>query len=42
VVDRLNTALGGFSKTEFEQFMRLLKKLIASLREMEQARAAAP
>jgi len=42
VVDRLNTALGGFSKAEFEQFMRLLKKLIASLREMEQAREAAP
>jgi DNA-binding MarR family transcriptional regulator len=41
VVDRLNTALGGFSKTEFEQFMRLLKKLIASLREMEHAREAA-
>lgn len=40
VVDRLNTALSGFSKTEFEQFMRLLKKLIASLREMEQERAA--
>lgn len=42
VVDRLNTALGGFSKAEFEQFMRLLKKLIASLRKMEQAREAAP
>ena len=36
VVDRLNTALGDFSKDEFEQFMRLLKKFIASLREMEQ------
>ena len=41
VVERLNTALAGFSKAEFEQFMRLLKKLIASLREMEQAREAA-
>lgn len=42
IVDRLNAALGGFSKTEFEQFMRLLKKLIATLREMEQVREAAP
>jgi DNA-binding MarR family transcriptional regulator len=42
IVDRLNAALGGFSKTEFEQFMRLLKKLIASLREMQRAREAAP
>jgi DNA-binding MarR family transcriptional regulator len=42
VVDRLNTALAGFSKAEFDQFMRLLKKLIASLREMERARETAP
>jgi len=41
VVDRLNAALGGFTRTEFEQFMRLLKKLIASLRELEQSREAA-
>lgn len=41
-VERLNTALASFSKAEFEQLMRLLKKLIASLREMEQAREAAP
>ena len=41
VVDRLNAALGEFSKAEFDQFMRLLHKLIASLREMEQPRAAA-
>lgn len=38
VVDRINTALAAFSKTEFEQFMQLLKKLIGSLREMEQSR----
>jgi DNA-binding MarR family transcriptional regulator len=34
-IDRLNSALADFSKTDFEQLMRLLKKLIASLREME-------
>ena len=37
-VDRLNTALADFSKADFEQLMRLLKKLIASLREMERQR----
>jgi DNA-binding MarR family transcriptional regulator len=42
VIDRLNTALGDFSKAEFDQFMRLLQKLIGSLREMEHAREAAP
>ena len=41
VVDRLNAALAGFSKAEFEQFMLLLKKLIASLRDMQQTREAA-
>lgn len=41
-VESLNGALASFSKTEFEQLMRLLKKFIASLREMEQAREAAP
>jgi DNA-binding MarR family transcriptional regulator len=40
VVDRLNTALAVFSKAEFEQFMLLLKKLIASLRDMQQTREA--
>lgn len=39
-IDRLNSALADFSKTEFEQFMRLLKKFIASLREMERERTA--
>jgi DNA-binding MarR family transcriptional regulator len=42
VVDRLNTALGDFSKAEFDQFMRLLNKLIANLRNMEREREAAP
>ncbi|HKS55847.1 MAG TPA: MarR family transcriptional regulator [Steroidobacteraceae bacterium] len=40
-VDRLNSALSGFSKTDFDQFMRLLKKFIASLREMQREREAA-
>lgn len=39
-VDRLNTALCAFSKTEFDQLMRLLKKFIGSLREMQQVREA--
>jgi DNA-binding MarR family transcriptional regulator len=37
VVDRLNAALTDFSKAEFAQLMKLLKKFIASLREMERA-----
>lgn len=41
-VDSLNAPLASFSKAEFEQLMRLLKKFIANLREMEQAREAAP
>lgn len=41
VVDRLNTALTDFSKDDFAQFMKLLKKFIASLREMERVREAA-
>jgi DNA-binding MarR family transcriptional regulator len=41
VVDRLNTALADFSKAEFDQLMRLLNKLIATLREMEQTRETA-
>jgi DNA-binding MarR family transcriptional regulator len=42
VVDRLNSALADFSKAEFAQLMKLLKKFIASLREMERVREAAP
>jgi len=41
-VDRLNTALAGFSKAEFDQLMLLLKKFIANLREVEHAREPAP
>ena len=39
-VDRLNTALAGFSKSEFAELTRLLNQLIASLREMERTRGA--
>jgi hypothetical protein len=41
VVDRLNTALSGFSKADFDQFMRLLRKFIANLREIQRQREAA-
>jgi DNA-binding MarR family transcriptional regulator len=40
VVDRLNNALGDFSKAEFAEFTRLLNKLIATLKASEQASAA--
>ena len=40
LIDRLNAAVGDFSKTDFAQFMRLLEKLIATLRRMEQERTA--
>lgn len=40
-VDCLNAALADFSKAEFDQFMRLIKKLIARLRDMESEREAA-
>jgi DNA-binding MarR family transcriptional regulator len=40
VVDRLNLALADFTKADFDQFMRLLKKFIGSLREMQRAREA--
>lgn len=36
-VERLNTAAGDFSKTEFNEFVRLLNKLIGKLREAQQA-----
>ncbi|HKU13221.1 MAG TPA: MarR family transcriptional regulator [Steroidobacteraceae bacterium] len=37
-IERLNAALADFSKAEFAQFMRLLKKFIATLQQAEQAR----
>ena len=41
VVDVLNGALGDFSRRDFAEFTRLLKRLIASLRDMERNREPA-
>ncbi|MCC7258885.1 MAG: MarR family transcriptional regulator [Gammaproteobacteria bacterium] len=41
VIEVHNTALEGLGKAEFAQFMRLLKKIVANLREMERSRKAA-
>lgn len=42
VVDGLNWALGDFSKTEFQEFTRLLNKLIARLTEPAVKKESAP
>ncbi|HKQ84444.1 MAG TPA: MarR family transcriptional regulator [Steroidobacteraceae bacterium] len=39
-VERLNIAVGDFSKAEFNEFARLLSKLIDKLRDVQQSRQA--
>lgn len=39
-VERLNIAVGDFSKAEFNEFARLLNKLIGKLRDVQQSRQA--
>lgn len=39
-VERLNIAVGDFSKAEFNEFARLLNKLIDKLRDVQQSRQA--
>lgn len=41
VVDRLNCALGDFSKAEFQELTRLLNKLLATLKSLNETNAEA-